>query len=149
MKFLLSFIYLMSFIHSSYAQIETKYPDIPRVDVHTHPANDYGALRNYLKLRDILKQEYKVDFAFWINLSNRKKPIHNLDSVLLVSEYRSLACIADYEAHKGLTYQPDDLIEKMNEGFVGYKIWYGTKSRRLEPNEKGYPYIDDPHNDLC
>ena len=46
------------------AQGQTKYPDIPRIDVHTHPANDYIAIKNYLMLREVLKEKYAVDFAF-------------------------------------------------------------------------------------
>ena len=129
------------------AQTPTEYPEIPRIDVHTHVANDYQAIENYLKLRELLQKSYSVDYAFWINLSDRNKPIQNLDSVLMMSQNRSLCCFGDYEAHTGLTYHPDDLMRKTDEGFIGYKIWYGTKSRRLKPGETGYPYIDDAYNE--
>lgn len=146
MKKLLVFAILIRPCFLSIAQSPTKYPEIPRIDVHTHPANDYVAIKNYIKLREVLKEEFSVDFAFWINVSGRD-PIHNLDSVTLMSENRSLACIADYTPHKELTQKPEDLKSKMEEGFAGYKIWYGTKSRVLQPGEEGYPYVDDPHND--
>lgn len=147
MRQLIVFSICIQLFSCAFAQAQTKYPDIPRIDVHTHPSNDYVALDNYIKLRDVLKKDYAVDYAFWINLSNRNKPIYNLDSVLLMSQNRSLACFGDYESHTGLIYHPDDLSKKLDEGFVGYKIWYGTKYRRLKPEEKGFPYIDDPHNE--
>ena len=90
-----------------------------------------------LALRELLQQDYGVDYAFWINLSDRNKPIADLDAVMARSGNRSLACFGDYESHTGLTYQPDDLPRKLAEGFVGYKIWYGTKSRRLQPGAEG------------
>ncbi len=36
------------------AQVKTKYPDLPRVDVHTHVAGDNQAIQNYLDVRDLL-----------------------------------------------------------------------------------------------
>ena len=148
MKFLIaSFVFLLTCPSIKAQPIITRYPDIPRIDVHTHPANDYVALRNYLKLREFLKEDYNVDFAFWINVSSGQDPIHNLDSVALVSEQRTLSCIADYKPHIELKYRPEDLKQKMDEGFVGYKIWYGTKSRVLKEGEEGHPYVDDPRND--
>ncbi len=131
----------------TYGQIVTNYPEMPRIDVHTHPANDYLAIENYLKLREVLKEKYSVDFAFWINLSSGEDPVHNLDSVMKMSQNRSLVCISDYKPHKVLSYKPEDLQKKLDEGFAGYKIWYGTKSRVLKEDEEGYPYVDDEHND--
>jgi predicted TIM-barrel fold metal-dependent hydrolase len=146
MKKLFAFTILIGSYFMASSQTSTQYPEIPRIDVHTHPENDYVAIKNYIRLREVLKEEYAVDFAFWINVSGRD-PIHNLDSVMLMSENRSLACIADFSPHRELTYKPEDLKDKMEEGYTGYKIWYGTKSRVLKPGEKGYPYVDDPHND--
>ena len=52
---------------SIFAQNKTAYPDIRWIDVHAHPANDYVALRNHIRLREILSVDFDVDFAFWTN----------------------------------------------------------------------------------
>jgi len=36
------------------------------------------------------------------------------------------------------------LTSYIDRGYVGYKIWYGPWYRRLEPDEAGYRYVDDP-----
>jgi len=45
------------------AQSETAYPDIPRIDVHTHAGGDVKAVANYLELREHLKATRRVDLA--------------------------------------------------------------------------------------
>ncbi len=78
------FTLLIAFNFLASTQVSPKYPDIPRIDVHTHPANDYVAIKNYIKLREVLKEAYAVDFAFRINVSGRD-PICNLDSVRIMA----------------------------------------------------------------
>jgi hypothetical protein len=130
-----------------HAQTGTLYPDIPRVDVHTHAGGDYNTILNYLNLRDILLHEYEIDLAMWVNLSSTRNPITSVDSVALISEGRMLCAFADYAAARGLKHRPEDLERKLGEGFIGYKIWYGPYYRTLEEGEKGFPYVDDPANE--
>jgi hypothetical protein len=59
----------------------------------------------------------------WVNLSDKNRPVTNLDSVTLVSQGRMLCAFADYEAARGLRHRPEDLERKHQEGFIGYKIW--------------------------
>ena len=129
------------------AQVRTKYPDIPRIDVHTHVVNNYNGIEKYLELRKHMLDEYSTDLAMWINLGGGNNPIRNTDSITLVSKNRMLCTIADYDPFHGLKYKPEDLKNLKKEGFIGYKIWYGPWYRRLKEGEKGFPYVDDPANE--
>ena len=120
------------------------YPDIPRIDVHTHAGSDLQAIENYLKLRDQIKEKHQIDFAMWINLGNSSTEITDLKSIEKTAQGRMLVCISDYAAHDGLKYNPDKLQDWLDKGFVGYKIWSGPYYRRLKEDEKGFRYIDNP-----
>lgn len=128
----------------SQAQFKSSYPDIPRVDVHTHVSDDWVGIDNYFSVRDILLDSHNIDLALWVNLGDRHVPIKNIDSVMQAGQNRMVCGIADYAAHDGLKYAPDSLAELQQKGFVGYKIWSGPWYRRLEKKEDGFPYIDDP-----
>lgn len=141
----LGFVWLSILV--GFAQLQTKYPDIPRIDVHTHVANDYPAIQKYLELRDHMKADYSTDIAMWINLGDRKHPFMNLDSVSLVSKNRILCAISDYEPARNLQIRPEELTLSLEKGFIGYKIWYGPSYRTLKPGEKGFPYVDNPANE--
>ena len=129
------------------AQIKSKYPDIPRIDVHTHVANDYSGIEKYLELRNLMADEYLTDLAMWINLGGGNKEIRNTDSISMVSKNRILCTISDYDPFHGLKHKPEDLDHLEEKGFIGYKIWYGPWYRRLKEDEKGYRYVDDPVNE--
>lgn len=129
------------------AQRKTLYPHIPRIDVHAHVANEQVLIDRYLDLRDILLSGYGADLAMWINLQNRRMPVNSPDSLYQLSRNRMLTAMGDYEGAAGLKYRPEDLREGIRAGFTGYKIWYGPYYRRLEPGQKGFPYVDDPANE--
>ena len=131
-------------VNMVFSQFKSSYPDIPRIDVLTHVANDLKGIANYLELRKILLDRHAIDLAIWINLGDRNEPIENLEVVMEAGKGRILCGIADYAAHDGLKYPPETLEGFMHEGFIGYKIWSGPWYRRLEKKEDGYPYIDDP-----
>jgi len=147
MKTNLIFVFLVLCISQIFAQTKTKYPDIPRIDVHTHVANDYAGIEKYLELRNLMLSEYSSDLAMWINLGGGDSPIRNTDSVSLISKNRILCTISDYDPFHGLKNKPEDLNELDKNGFIGYKIWYGPWYRKLEENEKGFRYVDDPANE--
>lgn len=147
MRATLSFCILALSVSTLSSQYLTSYPDIPRVDVHTHAGSDYDAIEKYLDLRQILLSDYSTDLAMWVNLSDKRHPISHVDSVAMVSQNRMLCAFGDYEAARGLKYKPEDLQRKLREGFIGYKIWYGPYYRTLKEGEKGYPYVDDPANE--
>ena len=129
---------------ASSVESKTAYPDIPRIDVHTHAGGDLQAVANYLQLRAHLKAMYGADLAMWINLGSGNSPITDPADVLKASDGRMLSCISDYSSHDGLAYAPAELGQWEEKGFIGYKIWAGPPARKLKPGQKGYPYVDDP-----
>jgi len=117
MKITLTSCITILLVSQAFAQIQTTYPDIPRVDVHAHVEGDYEVIQEYLDVREILLADYSTDLSMWINLSDRRHPITNIDSVILVSQNRMLCVYGDYEAARGLTYKPEDLEKKREQGF--------------------------------
>jgi hypothetical protein len=118
----------------------TKYPDIPRIDVHTHVGTDYPGIRNYLDLRDLMISDHKIDLAMKINLGGET----GIDTINEVSKGRIMTCISDYSPQRGLTHKPEDIAGYLKKGYVGYKIWHGPYYRKLKEGETGIKYIDDP-----
>jgi predicted TIM-barrel fold metal-dependent hydrolase len=139
-----TFFLLFFFSTSVFSQFRSGYSDIPRIDVHTHVANDLTGIANYLELGEILLESHDIDLAIWINLGDRNEPIENIEAVMAAGKGRMLCGIADYSAHDGLKYPPKVLKGLQEQGFVGYKIWSGPWYRRLDKKEDGFPYIDDP-----
>jgi len=143
------------------AQYVTRYPDIPRIDVHVHPHNihyneglgtktsttrpklptspEYASITNYLKLRDTLQKTNNIDLAMWISLGGEM----GLDSVSIVSGSRMMTCISDYAPQRGLSYEPEDIHRLQNKGYAGYKMWFAPYQRRLQEGEDGIKYVDD------
>jgi hypothetical protein len=129
---IISLLAVSNFLKSNLNAQDTQlYPEIPRIDVHTHVASDLKAIENYLKLRDQIKEKHHIEFAMWINLGKGDKEITNLSEVLSTAQGRMLACISDYSSHDGLKYAPEELQDWLDKGFIGYKIWAGPYYRRL------------------
>jgi uncharacterized protein len=131
-----------------FSQYVTKYPEIPRIDVHTHVSNSSQGIANYLNLREVLISENNIDLAMWINLNGRPGGENAIDTISRLSKGRVVTCIGDYSPHKGLTHKPEDIAGYLKKGFVGYKIWHGPASRVLKDNENGIEYIDHPDHEL-
>lgn len=123
---------------------QTRYPDIPRIDVHTHITSNTQGIANHLGMRELLKQKHGDELALWINLGSRTDNHPDPVQVARDSKDRMLCCIADFDPHRGLDYPPQDLAGWMKKGYIGYKIWAGPPARVLKPGEQGFPYIDDP-----
>ena len=162
---LLFFAGIVLFINNGVSQYITRYPEIPRIDVHAHPHNihyheelgtktsaakptlptspNYTTIINYLAMGDTLKTVNKIDLAMWINLGGDK----GIDSVNLVSINRMMTCISDYAPQRGLTYKPADIKGYLKKGYVGYKMWFAPYQRRLQEGENGIKYFDDPANE--
>ncbi|MEN8226886.1 MAG: amidohydrolase family protein [Bacteroidota bacterium] len=139
--FLITGFILLSY--KGFSQFITKYPEIPRIDVHTHVSNNYPGIVNYLEMRNALLTENKIDLAMWINLGGAKGTETGIDTIHEVSKGRVMTCISDYSPHRGLTRKPEEISGYLKKGFVGYKIWHGPASRVLEEGEKGIEYIDN------
>ena len=50
---------------SGHSQYVTKYPDIPRIEVHTHIGNDYSTIERYLRTFRILETDEMVEGGFF------------------------------------------------------------------------------------
>jgi len=125
----------------------TAYPDIPRIDVHAHIGGDAETMAAYLRMREASIEKHRIDLAMWIDLGGGKVPGIDLKGVETASAGRVLCCIYDYSTHTGLKLPPEEIPEKIAEGFLGYKIWAGPHQRRLKPHDEGYRYIDHPVHD--
>jgi predicted TIM-barrel fold metal-dependent hydrolase len=153
--FLAIFLFIASY---SFPQFKTKYPEIPRIDVHTHNSS-VVYVENNLKVRDALLQKYNANVAFWINLENVEehinstvskfveKHINSTDSFFIASDGRMLCAFSDYKPHYGLNHAPEYFEKKKSEGFIGYKFWFGPYYRVLKNGEIGIKDIDDPRLD--
>ena len=121
----------------------TAYPDIPRIDVHTHAANDRESIETYLQVRKHLLKKHKCDLALWLNLGKSDDPITDPATVVELSQGRMLCCICDFSSHDGIRFAPDELQKQLDAGFVGFKIWADPPDRAMKKGQKGYPYNDD------
>jgi predicted TIM-barrel fold metal-dependent hydrolase len=128
----------------THAQQVTAFPDIPRIDVHAHVGEDPSLIERYLALRDLLKSAHQVDLAMWVNLGTHDTPTPDLARVQSLSQGRMVSAISDYRPHTGLTIAAEELPRWHEQGYVGYKIWAGPWHRRLQPDQEGHRYVDDP-----
>ncbi|MDR2969095.1 MAG: amidohydrolase family protein [Tannerellaceae bacterium] len=130
-------------VPSAQAQWKTRYADIPRVDVHTH-VSDPADVANFLKLRDRLSENNGADLAAWITMDSRQGPIDSPAEMFKSSGGRMLSAFADYEPHRGIHHTLKDFEKKKEQGFIGYKLWFGPYYRVLADGEEGIEHIDHP-----
>ncbi len=140
MKKLLVIISLIINPITGFTQFKTNYPDLPRIDVHTHINNNYSGIANFLAMRDILHSNHNINLTMLINLGGE----NSIDSINDISQGRIMTCISDYRPHSGLTHKPEEMSSSLEKGFVGYKIWHGPYSRGLKEGEEGIKYFDNP-----
>jgi predicted TIM-barrel fold metal-dependent hydrolase len=114
---------------SVFAQPQRDLSNIPRVDVHAHVGST-DRMKDYIKVSDCLKEQYKINLSLWIDLSflrdSDQPPSKYFDIVEEKYDNRFLPCINDFKIQDGLRYSPDELPDWMNKGIVGYKIWFGV-----------------------
>ena len=135
---------LSIFAFNVYSQDRSKYPDIPRIDVHTHAGSKVINIKNYLRIRETVKNEYYADVAMWINLGTNNNPDPDIEVVNKASSNRMLCAFSDYSPMRGFKHKPEEFENLLNEGYIGYKIWYGSYHRVLKVGEKGFSHVDDP-----
>lgn len=140
MKNLILIVYMALLPVAGFSQFVTQYPELPRIDVHTHINNDYPGIRNYLVMRDLMIKDSKINVAMLINLGGE----NSIDSINDMSQGRIMTCISDYRPFRGLTHKPEDMSSSLKKGFAGYKIWHGPYSRGLKEGEEGIKYFDNP-----
>lgn len=136
------FIFVICLIFSQtilFAQSRDVLSTIPRIDVHTH-VGSIERMAEYLEVRRILKYSFDVDLSMWINLSSplghRGEGIDYLKEVEEKYDGRFLTCLTNHNISKGLKFSPEEIVEWMDRGVVGYKIWVGVS-----------PAVDNPAND--
>ena len=119
-------------------------PRMPRVDVHAHIGGDTAAIGRFLELRQRILELHDADLAMWIDLGTHKAQVPDRQRSLDAGRGRVLSCIADYTPHDGPAHPPEQLAKRMEEGYLGYKIWAGPHRRYLKEGQGVYRYIDDP-----
>jgi predicted TIM-barrel fold metal-dependent hydrolase len=125
-----------------HAQYQSKYPDIPIVDVHVHPGHA-GDAANFIKVSEALKEKHGSNLAFWIALSDPGKAV--VGQMKEAANHRMVFTASQMRPHKGLSMTADEVITKVREdGYVGFKFWFGPPYRVLKEDEEGITRIDDP-----
>ena len=138
----LSFVVLTAL--QGQGQYQSKYPDIPIVDVHYQPT-ELSHVVNMVKVRDVIKQKYDSYLAYFICLNN----VEDHDAMRKVTNNRILFSVHAGVTHLGnknggFDFTAEEVIEKVQNGFVGFKFWFGGPYRRLEPGQAGITRLDDP-----
>ncbi|MFC1562157.1 amidohydrolase family protein [candidate division KSB1 bacterium] len=120
------------------AQISNNLSEIPRIDVHAH-IGSIERMHEYVRVAEILREEFKRDLAIWIDLRAPLEPggegIEFLNEVRDTFNGRFLLCLNDYTIDDGLRFSPEELAEWYARGVAGYKIWVGVS-----------PLVDNPAN---
>lgn len=119
-----------------FAEANSHLSAIPRVDVHAHVGGT-ERMNDFMEVRDVLKNKYKVNLEIWINLSFQRRSGEDASEHLEIVEdkynNRFLPCINDYRIQDGLRYSPDELAGWMKKGIVGYKLWFGVTDMIDDP----------------
>ena len=112
---------------------------IPRIDIHAH-VGSIDRMPEYMEVRKVLKDSFNVNLEMWINLSSplghHGEGLDYLNEVEEKYQGRFLTCLTNHRINKGLKFSPEELVEWMDRGVVGYKIWVGVSTA-----------IDHPAND--
>lgn len=137
-KYLIVFFAVISVI-PGFLQAQTNLSAIPRIDVHAH-VKTLENMANYIKVREIIKDDFDADLAMWVNVSSplglRGEGLEFLQEVEEKYQGRFMTCLTNHDIAKGLKFSPEEVCEWMDRGVVGYKIWVGVT-----------PAIDNPAND--
>lgn len=109
------------------SQYTTIYPDLPKIDVHSHAHDiiypqkpsqktarkptfslspNYTTINIFLEMREQLIKNNMLDFAMRINLGGDL----GIDTVNVVSKGRMMTCIRDYVIKRGLNYKTVEQI---------------------------------------
>ena len=136
---LLPALFLLMLQSNVSAQDKYSLSAIPRIDVHAH-VGGIERMPDYMEVRKILKEQFNVDLAMWINLASPLGPdgegLDHLKSAEEKYHGRFLPTVNDYKIADGLRFSPEELALWQERGVVGYKVWVGVS-----------PAIDNPANE--
>ena len=121
-----------------FGQYKSKYPEIPIIDVHSHPTT-VSDVSNYLKVSETIKGKYGSNLAFWIGLEKLVDPLAEMKT----ANSRIHFTVCERRPQEGLTYTPEEVVAMLHNGYVGMKFWFGDPRRILEGKE-GITRYDDP-----
>jgi hypothetical protein len=122
-------------------QYKSKYPDIPIVDVHVH-VNGTNDVANYLQIMETVKKEYASNLSYIIGLTTgRREPLAALTAA---GKNRFLFATNDVSPIRSFIDTSSEIIEYVQNGFVGNKFWFGAPYRRLQEGQAGITKVDDP-----
>ena len=123
-----------------FGQYQSKYPDIPIVDVHIH-ARGVTDVANFMKVSEVVKQKYGSDLAFFIDLDILIDPITEIKAA---GTNKFLFAASEMTPHKGITKTPEEIVAMIRDGYVGLKFWFSDPRRTILEGEEGITKVDDP-----
>jgi predicted TIM-barrel fold metal-dependent hydrolase len=123
-----------------FGQYQSKYPEIPIVDVHAH-GTGVNDISNYLKVKEIVKQQFGSNIAFFICLSPLNEPVAEVKAA---GKNQFFFAVSEMTPHKGLNHTPEEIVAMVKDEFVGLKFWFGDPRGVLKEGEAGITKIDDP-----
>ncbi len=126
-----------------FSQYQSKYPDIPIVDVHVH-ARGITDVSNFVKVSEITKRKYGSNLAFFIDLDILIDPIAEIKEA---GKDRFLFAVSEMSPHKGITKTPEEIVSMLRDGYVGLKFWFSDPRRTILEGEEGITRADDPSYD--
>ena len=121
-------------------QYRSKYPDIPIVDVHVH-VNGSNTVSEYLTIMETVKQQYGSNLAYIVGFVNGRTA--SLPELKATGKNRFLFATNDVSPIRGFRDNSEEIINQVQNGYVGLKFWFGAPYRRLQPGVAGITRIDD------
>ena len=127
---------------SGQVQYQSKFPDIPIVDVHVH-IRGMADISNCFQVSEVMKQQYGSNLAFYIGFINT--PGDSVAEVMVAGKNRILFAASEMRPHKGLDKTPEEIVALIRDGLTGLKFWFGDPHRVVTEGETGITSIDDPY----
>jgi len=137
----ISFVALTALFGQRQIQYQSKYPDIPIVDVHVHIGGT-AAVSEYLQIMETVKQQYGSNLAYIVGLTSGRN--ESLAALTAAGKNRFLFATNDVSPIRSFIDTSSEIIEYVQSGFVGNKFWFGAPYRRLQEGQAGITRIDDP-----
>ena len=122
-------------------QYKSKYPDIPIVDVHVHVGGT-NTVTEYLQIIETVKQQYGSNIVHIVGFINGRT--NSLDELQAAGKNYFHFATNDVRAQRGFFDNSADIINQVQNGYVGLKFLFVGPYRNLQPGQAGITRIDDP-----